>query len=221
MKRVVLGCSIAALLAAWGCSVTTTTSPDKSGGGSSTTRCAALLGCCGALPADQVDACKAKANNPSSTDQDCYTEILQHYVDGYCDGDGNPLDGGRGAVDGSTTDAADGATTSDGAPPPPPESTCHTLSQVQCAQCCVANHQACVHAVRVADQSCVCTPSACASACASTYCSNPDDVPDTGSCADCLNTALTGACGSAADSVLSSNPDCTAEMTCLQSCPTK
>jgi hypothetical protein len=36
-----------------------------------------------------------------------------------------------------------------------------------------------------------------------------------------LNAALTGACGSAADSVLASNPDCAAEMTCIQSCPTK
>jgi hypothetical protein len=218
MKRTIFASSIAVLLAALGCSVTTT-SPPPSGSDGSKTQCKQLLACCGALPADQVAACQAKANDPNISDFDCYGEIIQHYTDGYCDANGNPLDGGAAAPDGgASTDAAD-ATFPD-APPPPPESQCHTLAQEACGQCCLANHTVCQHAVRVADQGCSCTPSACGSVCAATYCSNPDNVPTSGACSDCLENAILGPCANAAEGVLSSNADCTAEMACVQGCPT-
>lgn len=80
----------------------------------------------------------------------------------------------------------------------PTDSQCHMLAQAACVDCCGTAHPAAFAAFTAAYMACACTPSACQTQCAISYCANPPSSPaSTDPCGMCLYDALyetTGAC---------------------------
>lgn len=127
--------------------------------------------------------------------------------------------------------SGDTSTSSDPTSPPPSSSTadaqCKTKADAQtCGDCCATNHTKGADTFDQGYGDCFCAQTRCATACAQSACSTDQNAPPPqqgDACDTCLqkysNQQGTGECDTAAETACKADTDCTAFVSCLDTCP--
>ena len=99
-----------------------------------------------------------------------------------------------------------------------PDQICAQHPSDECSNCCISVHAAGFAAYNNGITNCVCQPSVCQSACATTSCNSSNPQPPNTSCDTCYQNTGMDACAMAIQTACVSNADCVAMINCVSAC---